>query len=118
MRLHLVGGCRGEEDERLVAGLRKQAEELGIQVDPLLCFCCLLLHRTSTLPWIICSSGGSLMFSHFPNHFIQSSVDFSLNVSLSALHCALGEATCGLHTMWNEHFGIGVVEMMVSGSHW
>jgi alpha-1,2-mannosyltransferase len=24
----------------------------------------------------------------------------------------LGVATAGLHTMWNEHFGIGVVEMM------
>uniref|UniRef100_A0A8C7FWQ3 GDP-Man:Man(3)GlcNAc(2)-PP-Dol alpha-1,2-mannosyltransferase n=1 Tax=Oncorhynchus kisutch TaxID=8019 RepID=A0A8C7FWQ3_ONCKI len=28
----------------------------------------------------------------------------------------LGEATVGLHTMWNEHFGIGVVECMATGT--
>uniref|UniRef100_A0A7S4EZ33 Glycosyl transferase family 1 domain-containing protein n=2 Tax=Chrysotila carterae TaxID=13221 RepID=A0A7S4EZ33_CHRCT len=26
-----------------------------------------------------------------------------------------GSAAVGLHTMWNEHFGIGVVEMMAAG---
>ena len=27
----------------------------------------------------------------------------------------MGEAMIGLHTMWNEHFGIAVVEMMAAG---
>lgn len=28
---------------------------------------------------------------------------------------SLGMARVGLHTMWNEHFGIGVVEYMAAG---
>jgi alpha-1,2-mannosyltransferase len=27
----------------------------------------------------------------------------------------LREASVGIHTMWNEHFGISVVEMMAAG---
>jgi alpha-1,2-mannosyltransferase len=27
----------------------------------------------------------------------------------------LREAAVGIHTMWNEHFGISVVEMMAAG---
>lgn len=27
----------------------------------------------------------------------------------------MGRAKVGLHTMWNEHFGIGVVEYMAAG---
>lgn len=47
---------------------------------------------------------------------IQKSVDFALNVSFEQLRSYLAEATIGLHTMWNEHFGIGIVECMASGS--
>lgn len=47
---------------------------------------------------------------------IQSSVEFALNVSFEQLKNYLAEATIGLHTMWNEHFGIGIVECMASGS--
>lgn len=47
---------------------------------------------------------------------IQNSVDFALNVSFEQLRSYLAEATIGLHTMWNEHFGIGIVECMASGS--
>lgn len=47
---------------------------------------------------------------------IQKSVDFALNVSFEQLRNYLAEATIGLHTMWNEHFGIGIVECMASGS--
>lgn len=46
---------------------------------------------------------------------IQSSVEFALNVSFEQLKKYLAEATIGLHTMWNEHFGIGIVECMASG---
>jgi len=40
-------------------------------------------------------------------------VDFVVNCSFDELKAWLGQASVGLHTMWNEHFGIGVVEMMV-----
>ncbi|NP_001171793.1 asparagine-linked glycosylation protein 11-like [Saccoglossus kowalevskii] len=47
---------------------------------------------------------------------IRSNVEFKLNVSFDELKKYLGEATIGLHTMWNEHFGIGVVECMAAGT--
>jgi len=40
-------------------------------------------------------------------------VHFAPNLPRSALMELYGSAAVGLHTMWNEHFGIGVVEMMV-----
>uniref|UniRef100_A0A3P9JF84 GDP-Man:Man(3)GlcNAc(2)-PP-Dol alpha-1,2-mannosyltransferase n=1 Tax=Oryzias latipes TaxID=8090 RepID=A0A3P9JF84_ORYLA len=42
-------------------------------------------------------------------------VEFKLNISFEELKKEIGEATIGLHTMWNEHFGIGVVECMAAG---
>ena len=38
---------------------------------------------------------------------VQDSVEFQLNISFADLKSALGSALIGLHTMWNEHFGIG-----------
>lgn len=46
---------------------------------------------------------------------IQDHVEFVLNQPYSVLHDYLGKASLGIHTMWNEHFGIGVVEMMAAG---
>lgn len=46
---------------------------------------------------------------------IEEYVAFQLNAPFSDLCQWLGEATAGLHTMWNEHFGIGVVEMQTAG---
>ena len=46
---------------------------------------------------------------------IRRHVEFALNVSFDELKNYLAEATIGLHTMWNEHFGIGVVECMAAG---
>lgn len=46
---------------------------------------------------------------------IQDSVEFVLNEPYAVLKEYLGKASIGLHTMWNEHFGIGVVEMMAAG---
>lgn len=34
-------------------------------------------------------------------------VEFKVNIPFDELKKHLGEATIGLHTMWNEHFGIG-----------
>jgi len=42
-------------------------------------------------------------------------VSFAVNVPLAELRQELGRATAGMHSMWNEHFGIGVVEMMAAG---
>lgn len=38
---------------------------------------------------------------------IDHLVEFDLNVAFDKLKSHLAEATVGLHTMWNEHFGIG-----------
>mmetsp|Transcript_41038 Transcript_41038/g.41922 ORF Transcript_41038/g.41922 Transcript_41038/m.41922 type:complete len:419 (+) Transcript_41038:3-1259(+) len=46
---------------------------------------------------------------------LQDHVIFHVNGSYSELVTALTEAAVGLHTMWNEHFGISVVEMMAAG---
>jgi len=46
---------------------------------------------------------------------ITDHVEFVLNQPFSVLKQWLGRASIGLHTMWNEHFGIGVVEMMAAG---
>ncbi|KAM8974972.1 GDP-Man:Man(3)GlcNAc(2)-PP-Dol alpha-1,2-mannosyltransferase [Pelodytes ibericus] len=43
-------------------------------------------------------------------------VEFKVNISFEELKNYLSKATIGLHTMWNEHFGIGVVECMAAGT--
>lgn len=43
-------------------------------------------------------------------------VEFKLNIPFEELKKDLTDATIGLHTMWNEHFGIGVVECMAAGT--
>jgi len=39
---------------------------------------------------------------------IAKNVEFRLSVTFSELKGCLAEADVGLHTMWNEHFGIGL----------
>jgi len=39
---------------------------------------------------------------------IAENVEFRLNVTFDELKNCLAEADVGLHTMWNEHFGIGL----------
>lgn len=46
---------------------------------------------------------------------LEDSVQFAVNVPFSELKGYLGRATVGLHTMWNEHFGIGCVEFQAAG---
>nr|XP_012154203.1 PREDICTED: GDP-Man:Man(3)GlcNAc(2)-PP-Dol alpha-1,2-mannosyltransferase isoform X2 [Megachile rotundata] len=49
-------------------------------------------------------------------HFaLEENVEFKLNVPYSELISEFQKATIGLHTMWNEHFGISVVECMAAG---
>ncbi|XP_029348754.1 GDP-Man:Man(3)GlcNAc(2)-PP-Dol alpha-1,2-mannosyltransferase-like [Echeneis naucrates] len=47
---------------------------------------------------------------------VSDRVVFKLNVPFEELKRELVDATIGLHTMWNEHFGIGVVECMAAGT--
>ncbi|XP_061698457.1 GDP-Man:Man(3)GlcNAc(2)-PP-Dol alpha-1,2-mannosyltransferase isoform X2 [Syngnathoides biaculeatus] len=47
---------------------------------------------------------------------MEDRVHFKLNLPFEDLKRELADATIGLHTMWNEHFGIGVVECMAAGT--
>ncbi|KAL8622157.1 hypothetical protein ACOMHN_052959 [Nucella lapillus] len=47
---------------------------------------------------------------------VAQNVDFHLNVSFQELKRLLESSVIGLHAMWNEHFGIGVVECMAAGT--
>ena len=42
-------------------------------------------------------------------------IDFLINSDYTEVVRQLSRASVGLHTMWNEHFGISVVEMMAAG---
>jgi alpha-1,2-mannosyltransferase len=46
---------------------------------------------------------------------IQQNVEFYVNIGYDQLIKLLEISQIGLHTMWNEHFGICVVELMASG---
>ncbi len=46
---------------------------------------------------------------------ISKHVEFVLNQPFPVLKEYFSKASVGLHTMWNEHFGIGVVEMQAAG---
>lgn len=53
--------------------------------------------------------------THASDLDIAENVSFVVNAPFSVLHKWLGDAQIGLHTMWNEHFGISIVEMMAAG---
>lgn len=46
---------------------------------------------------------------------LDENVEFKLNIPYSELVSELQKGTIGLHTMWNEHFGISIVESMAAG---
>ncbi len=48
-------------------------------------------------------------------HLSPSQVEFIINQPYPVLQKYMATALIGLHTMWNEHFGISIVEMMSSG---
>ncbi|KAM7357389.1 ALG11 alpha-1,2-mannosyltransferase [Cochliomyia hominivorax] len=47
---------------------------------------------------------------------LENNVEFKVNVSYNELLELYKTANIGIHTMWNEHFGIGVVESMAAGT--
>lgn len=46
---------------------------------------------------------------------IDKQVEWRVNMPFSGLTDLLQESCVGLHTMWNEHFGISVVELQAAG---
>jgi len=46
---------------------------------------------------------------------VDDHVELHVNVEFEELKRQLQRATIGLHSMWNEHFGIGIVECMAAG---
>lgn len=46
---------------------------------------------------------------------IGSDVEFNINAPFPELKAACASARASLHSMWNEHFGISVVESMAAG---
>jgi len=46
---------------------------------------------------------------------IDEHVEFVVNATFEEMHAWLSKASIGLHSMWNEHFGISIVEMMAAG---
>lgn len=47
---------------------------------------------------------------------VEDYVEFKLNVNFDELKDLMSKSIIGIHTMWNEHFGIGVVELMAAGT--
>jgi len=47
---------------------------------------------------------------------VEDLVDFRINVPFDQLKDELGSSLIGIHTMWNEHFGIALVELMAAGA--
>lgn len=46
---------------------------------------------------------------------LENNVEFKLNIPFDELVLEMRQSTMGLHAMWNEHFGISVVENMAAG---
>lgn len=86
VRLVLAGGCRDQGDRDRVAALQKLAKELGLREGA---------PTGSEGDW---------------------DVSFRTNISMDEMKKVLNQATIGLHTMCEEHFGINVVEFMAAGA--
>ena len=93
IKLIMAGGVRDETDEARVEGLRTLARDLGVEV-------------SAERP----KPGASLLFPLIP---LQSHIEFLVSAPYPEIVKRLGEASIGLHTMQDEHFGINVVEFMV-----
>lgn len=52
----------------------------------------------------------------FAKHLaLDESVEFKVNASYQELLQCYQKSLIGIHAMWNEHFGISVVELMAAG---
>jgi alpha-1,2-mannosyltransferase len=87
IHLTMMGGTRNQEDKDRADGLRQLATGLGVSVSP------------ST--WSVTPADE------------QDNVELLENAPYGEIVTRLGEASIGLNTMQDEHFGINVVEFMV-----
>ena len=86
VRLWLIGSCRNEQDQARVEELRQfVSRQLSDVVD--------------------CEDSSEE----------DSKVVFKINLPYVELESCMQTATIGIHTMRQEHFGIGIVEMMSAG---
>lgn len=46
---------------------------------------------------------------------VENNVEFKVNIPYDDLKNEMQKSVIGIHTMWNEHFGIAVVEMLAGG---
>jgi alpha-1,2-mannosyltransferase len=99
VRLLLVGGCRGPADQQVGSSSsspRRAAERLRA-----------LMSSPPSLQLLDEVAGLARELG------VEDRVSFRKNVGWDELRQLLGRSAVGLHTMWCEHFGIGVVQMMV-----
>ena len=75
VKLVIVGGCRNQEDWKLVQDLKDLTKYLSV----------------------------------------EENVEFKVNLPFPDLLNEFSKALIGIHTMHQEHFGIGIVEMMSAG---
>ena len=90
----LIGGSRNADDAARVESLRALAKELDVEVTAKAC----------------------RLYALGLTHASQDHVEFAVNAPYSDMLSYLARASVGLHTMVDEHFGISVVEFMVSPS--
>jgi alpha-1,2-mannosyltransferase len=93
VKLLLMGSCRNEDDEKRIRGLEELADKLGV--------------RVSCVQGSAWSGTDAFLY-------VQEYTEFVVNAPFSEIVQRLGEASIGLNTMVDEHFGISVVEFMVS----
>jgi glycosyltransferase involved in cell wall biosynthesis len=108
VRLVIIGGCRNGDDWALLERLKAVA------------------HSPDGLP-SICSSGSGTKSSNCEDDRSRgtgrsgaaeecvNNIEFIANAPFAVMLEHMSQASIGLHTMWNEHFGISVVEMMAAG---
>eukprot|EP00611_Tribonema_gayanum_P019845 TRINITY_DN3524_c0_g1_i1.p1 TRINITY_DN3524_c0_g1~~TRINITY_DN3524_c0_g1_i1.p1 ORF type:complete len:270 (-),score=69.55 TRINITY_DN3524_c0_g1_i1:202-1011(-) len=141
VRLVLAGGCRNAGDAACVAALQRQCQREGLRYTQHGA----AYHGSSSSSSSRDGGSSSLQQTRSPlnadtEHVPDPSgstgergagtngttatvtsvtsvaaVTFALNCSHAELMALLSRASVGLHTMWSEHFGIGVVEMMAAG---
>jgi alpha-1,2-mannosyltransferase len=95
--LTMMGGARDAADQARLEGLKALAYELGIEVSS----------EQSHLGERGCREQEAVLMLD------QQNVEFLVNAPYAEIVRRLGEASVGLNTMQDEHFGINVVEFMV-----
>jgi alpha-1,2-mannosyltransferase len=95
VRLVVIGGCRNDDDRALLEQLKAVA------------------HVPDGLPTSSGSSSSSGGGSGADG--CVNNIEFIANAPFPVMLEHMSRASVGLHTMWNEHFGISVVEMMAAG---